>query len=347
VDYTPGMASQPPVVTVVIPTRNRFSLLKEAVASVEAQHDISWELVIVDDASDDGSAICAAELAGGTIRVVGLERHSERSHCRNVGLAEAHAEFVVFLDDDDRLLPGALRKLARTLSRYPRTAAAVGARIDFSQDGHRRRARHPRLVRWFIDWRHVVVGWGALPGQCMFRTSVVRGAGGWDERLLSVEEHELQLRLAGSSSLVLVPYAVLEYRVHSGQWRPIDVAIIEEQIRLEFISKLSGAARWQGERLVAARKEWRRADSHFALAEYGPALAGYVRALKLAPGLILLSGATNTALVSQMTKATAGVILGRRASGLARRLLKLARHLRLRDPGARSATAVVRRSARR
>ncbi len=100
-----------PAVTVVIPTRNRFLFLAEAIESVRQQTSGDWEIVVVDDASDDGSAAEARNLLAedGRMRLVVLEEHAERSRARNTGLA------------------GAFRAL-RALSRRRRSPAADRAR---------------------------------------------------------------------------------------------------------------------------------------------------------------------------------------------------------------------------
>jgi len=98
-------------VSVVIATRNRSALLAEAVRSVLAQTGVRWELLVVDDASTDGTWAYLEALRGPSVRGLRLEIHGERSAARNLGLAEARAPYVMFLDDDDLLRKGALQVL--------------------------------------------------------------------------------------------------------------------------------------------------------------------------------------------------------------------------------------------
>jgi hypothetical protein len=85
-----------PRVTVVIPTRNRLRLLREAIESVERQSLSEWELVVVDDASEDDTPTWLEGQRNPRIRRVRLDEHSERSAARNRGLREARGETVLF-----------------------------------------------------------------------------------------------------------------------------------------------------------------------------------------------------------------------------------------------------------
>jgi len=102
-DPTPARS---PLVSVVIPCRNHGAYLSIAVASVQAQDHQSWECIIVDDGSIDGSAEIAAALAARDTRIR-LHRQPPRglSAARNAGLHLARGEYVQFLDADDVIAP--------------------------------------------------------------------------------------------------------------------------------------------------------------------------------------------------------------------------------------------------
>jgi glycosyltransferase involved in cell wall biosynthesis len=103
----------PPKVTVITPTADRLPLLKESVDSVLRQSLRSWELIVVDDASTDGTAEWLAGVSDSRIRVVTLSDRSERCAARNRAMEVARGRYVLHLDDDDRLRPRALERLTR------------------------------------------------------------------------------------------------------------------------------------------------------------------------------------------------------------------------------------------
>src|SRR5690349_9315274 len=100
-----------PKVTVVITTLDRLAHLEEAVASVTAQTDVPCELIVVDNGSTDGTRDWLAArndlLALNAERDPAATRSSNISFARNAGLRHARGTYVWFLDDDDRLRPGA------------------------------------------------------------------------------------------------------------------------------------------------------------------------------------------------------------------------------------------------
>ncbi|HWY34492.1 MAG TPA: glycosyltransferase, partial [Nitrosopumilaceae archaeon] len=74
-----------PLVTVVIPTYNRIEFVQQAIASVIAQTYIHWELIIVDDGSDDGTAGAINSMNDSHIKVLQLKHSGNIACLRNTG----------------------------------------------------------------------------------------------------------------------------------------------------------------------------------------------------------------------------------------------------------------------
>lgn len=114
----------PPLVSVVMPVWNTAGHVGAAIASVRAQSFGAWELIVVDDASDDGSAdaIAAAAAGDGRIRLLRHETNRGAAAARNTALACARGRFIAFLDSDDLWKP---EKLAAQLAHVEHTGAAL------------------------------------------------------------------------------------------------------------------------------------------------------------------------------------------------------------------------------
>lgn len=102
------------LISVIMPVYNTAAFLEESIGSVLRQTYRNWELILVDDGSDDGSGrICDAYAReDDRIRYIHLS-NSGVSRARNTGLREAHGEWVCFMDSDDWLEDGALETLIR------------------------------------------------------------------------------------------------------------------------------------------------------------------------------------------------------------------------------------------
>jgi teichuronic acid biosynthesis glycosyltransferase TuaG len=125
------MSRERAVVDVIVPTRNRLDLTLEAIASVEAQTMPAWRLLVVDDASDDGSAEGLRARAARDPRIEIIERghRGGQQVARQTGIDASTAPFVAILDSDDLWLPTKLEKqvdrFRAAASRFPRLGAVL------------------------------------------------------------------------------------------------------------------------------------------------------------------------------------------------------------------------------
>src|SRR5215213_1247745 len=120
-------------VSVIIPTFSRPRLLARAVESARAASVSEVEVVVVDDASTDETAEVCRGLAG--VRYVRLERNLGVAGARNVGLLASTGEYVAFLDDDDRRLPGSLDRQVSKLEENPRAGFCCGPLLLADAEG--------------------------------------------------------------------------------------------------------------------------------------------------------------------------------------------------------------------
>ena len=127
-----------PVLSVVVATRNRSSLLARLLRALEAQHGApAFELVIVDDASTDDTPATLGRLAAASsldVRVERLAAHSGPAAARNVGWRAARASLIAFTDDDCHPQPGWVAALASGLEDH-----------DIAQGATMPNPHHPRV----------------------------------------------------------------------------------------------------------------------------------------------------------------------------------------------------------
>ena len=111
-----------PMVSVIIPAFNRADLVSETLRSVQRQAWSHWEAVVVDDGSSEETLrrLAECEHQDPRIRVLRRDRLPKgASTCRNIGLAAARGEYIIFLDSDDILAPNCLEGRAAAIRENP------------------------------------------------------------------------------------------------------------------------------------------------------------------------------------------------------------------------------------
>lgn len=107
-------------VSVIIPTKDRPEYLAEAITSALNQSHAPTEIIVVDDGSAapvNGTAL--TERYGSSVRTIRNERSRGLAYSRNRGVEEATSEYVIHLDDDDRLAQDAIKLCASVLTDLP------------------------------------------------------------------------------------------------------------------------------------------------------------------------------------------------------------------------------------
>ncbi len=215
-----------PELTVIIPSRDALTWLPTAVASIGA--DPNLEIVVVDDGSRDGTLAWLAERAAADPRLRFLRGEGRGpSRARNLGIRDARAPLVAFLDADDRWAPG---KLAPQLALH-RARPDIG--FSFTDYRHVTTAgedRGPCFAFWprfaararphreaFVLEDAVaalfaenVVGTSTV----IARTDLLRVVGGFSQDLGSAEDWDLWLTLAERAPVGVVPTVLADYLMH-------------------------------------------------------------------------------------------------------------------------------------
>jgi glycosyltransferase involved in cell wall biosynthesis len=202
-------------VTVVVPTRNRASMLGQALRSVVAQCEVELEAVVVDDGSTDATAAVVTGMGDPRLRLVRHERPQGVSAARNRGIAEARGRWVAFLDDDDLWAPGKLASQLAAAERDGRAWVAAGAvSVD---DRLRVLAGEPPLApdRIVADLdRYNSVPAGA--SNVLVRAEQLAITGGFDPGLRHMADWDLWIRLGHTGPPATVARPLLAYRLHRG-----------------------------------------------------------------------------------------------------------------------------------
>lgn len=190
-----------PLVSVIIPTYNRRSLIGEAVESVLGQSFRDFELIVVDDGSTDGTA---KELAkyGARLRLSCQQRRGV-SAARNLGVREARGRLLAFLDSDDLWRPEKLAVQTAFMEQHPQWQICQTEEIWLSNGAR----VNPRLIHKKPDGDIFLRSLELClvsPSAVMMTRALFEATGGFDDALPVCEDYDLWLRIAVDHHVALI-----------------------------------------------------------------------------------------------------------------------------------------------
>jgi glycosyltransferase involved in cell wall biosynthesis len=206
--------AEPPDVTVVIPTHNRAHLVGRTLSSVLRQRDCTFEVVVVDDGSTDGTAEMLAALRDPRARLVRHPVARGVSEARNSGLEQARGRWVAFVDDDDLWAPTKLAEQLAAANRSPEAQWVLVGEVVVDPELRILEARRPPKSADLFR----VLSYNLVPGGgsgTMVRTDLARRLGGFDPGLSTLSDWDLWIRLFLSAPATSIPHPLVGYTRHA------------------------------------------------------------------------------------------------------------------------------------
>lgn len=285
-------------VTVVIPTFNRTTLITRALESLRNQHHLPARIIIVDDASSDGTPDVVRRWAtetGFPVTVEVLAQNGGPAKARNRGIELANTEYVAFLDSDDEHLPDTLARLVAPLERLQDAVLSFADatvvtpsglephglfRPHIDLDAATEALRLPGLeVRTLSNATSTLLKASIIPTSCTcFRRRAALAAGLMPQDFRSGEDWLFWLRLSGQGRFVFQLDDLVRHHRHDDNLTHARAAEFMAREKLRgFLALLDGSMRVpltpeqsdKARQLCAERlANWRYHLSRMGLAAY-------------------------------------------------------------------------------
>jgi glycosyltransferase involved in cell wall biosynthesis len=288
--------------SIIITFHNQKNFIKDAVDSALSQRNAEFEVIVVDDASTDGSQEILRQYRG-EVRLACLETNQGACAARDHGASFATGEYLVFLDGDDALLPWALAVYGRIAqAKQPKMILASmswfeGALPTVQLED----APQETTIVDYADYLRRDRGFGHSASALVIARQPFDDVQGWRMSSFPAEDHDLALRLGsvGRTILILAPSTVL-HRSHAGNTVNNIAACIggvDNLLRRERLGDYPGGVRRRLERRaliggvvihwtrMAARRGMYRDATAFLLRSWPMILAAVTRRLG-----VLMSG---------------------------------------------------------
>ncbi|MCS3728544.1 glycosyltransferase [Bradyrhizobium betae] len=204
-------------VSIVVPAKNAAPYVAETLASALAQTEVT-EVIVVDDGSTDDTAAIVRAIADRRLRLL-TNDSAGVSAARNLGARHAKGEWLLFLDADDRLRPGAVAALLAAARNAPLAILVYGDYNTIDSEGRQigrrdllkgRRKPSGDVLTRLAAGNFIVNG-----GIALARTHAFRAIGGFDTSLRYCEDWHCWCRLAAIGEFAFAPKLLLDYRLHT------------------------------------------------------------------------------------------------------------------------------------
>lgn len=216
------MSTKPPLVSIITPTYNREDYIAECIESVIAQDFNDWEMIIIDDGSQDETLKIINRFANQDKRIRPLvQRHGGVSRARNNGISNARGKYLAFLDSDDGYLSGALAALVSVMQQVPSSVKLIYG--DFvAVDGAGKVLRKVKtakpLSRPSLFFQFLISGANpVVPSTCLLNKDILDEIGSFDEGLDACEDVDLWSRLICKYDICKLNRDITAYRTHGDQ----------------------------------------------------------------------------------------------------------------------------------
>jgi glycosyltransferase involved in cell wall biosynthesis len=275
-----------PAVSIILPTYNGLPYLREAIESVRGQTFTNWELIVIDDGSTDDSVAWLESLGEVRLRILRSEHIAHRARLRNRGIAAARAQWIAFIDSDDRWKPNKLERQLEFHAARSELQWSYTGRVIIDANGQV--FHHPQHQAWRPHSGRILLPLLVFDAQIalpsvLARRSLLERVGGFADRRWG-EDYELWIRLAQEAECGLIDEQLVEIRAHpsTSAGRPEVI-----QAYLEIYERLARTAQDPVERRIArqqqAKDAVRLARNLIGRRQYAPAFAALFSALRLRP----------------------------------------------------------------
>lgn len=201
-------------ISIILCVHNGKPYVQTAIESVLAQTYGDFELVIVDDASTDGTREILAGFAqkDSRVRVITNDANLGLTKSLNIALREAQGVYVARMDADDVALPDRLAKQVAFLDAHPEIDV-VGTAYEWIDEDSQVIGR-PNVITEPDELHRALIRTNQfLHGSVMMRRAVIEKMGGYDERVKKAQDYELWLRLSRTSQFANLPDVLMQKRM--------------------------------------------------------------------------------------------------------------------------------------
>jgi glycosyltransferase involved in cell wall biosynthesis len=204
-----------PLVSVLMTSYNRQNYIGEAIESVIASSYTNWELIIVDDASEDSTVAIAKqfEMRDQRIKVYINPFNLGDYPNRNKAATYAKGKYIKYLDSDDTIMPWGLEYCVSQMEDHPDAGLGLILINPTTSQASIKKTSEEIIREHFFKRPYLNIG----PTGSIIRRDIFELNQGFDTRFKMASDNYFNLQMALSAPVILLTKFFFHYRSHDGQ----------------------------------------------------------------------------------------------------------------------------------
>lgn len=204
-----------PLISIIMPTYNRKNIIQKAITSVLNQTYTNFELIIIDDGSDDGTYDLLKSLKDERIRILRHEKNEGPSYTRNIGLKNAKGDIIMYLDSDNEWDSKYMETMIGAFIELPDADALYSGQYLYKNFDSK-----PYTVRFGTYNKSLLHNHNYIDMNCFCHKShVLNEVKGFDENLFSLVDWDFILKISNIFKIYSVPVILSKYYNHGSENR--------------------------------------------------------------------------------------------------------------------------------
>lgn len=259
------------MVSIILPTFNRGHIIKESIDSILRQTYTNFELLVIDDGSDDDTAAVVRQIPDERIHYFALPHSGYISRIRNYGIRQSKGLLIAMMDSDDRWMDNKLEQQIDLLTANPAAGFSITGATDFRGDQvvseniypDRTGADCTSVFREMVENRFIF-----YTPTLLFHRACLEKAGWHDESMQWCADFQFSIRLAYYYPAAIIYDPMMWRRLHnsnrstvhslenySGYIQTFDYLLQENMISMRDYRKAKGLAFFKMAELLQQRQQ--------------------------------------------------------------------------------------------
>lgn len=256
-----------PRVSILVAAWNAAEYISETILSVQSQSYVSWELIVVDDGSTDGTAEILANYALLDQRIKAYWQPNQGAHiARNFAFGKSTGEYIVILDADDRILPNKLKIQVGLLDLNLEYGVVYGDTWHCDKFMNRQVLESKKYPEQHVHgdiFEQILVGNRFAVHAGMLRRAVLNDVGLHSANSILIADWDLWARVAEKYKFFYDREPVAEYRIHPGMSARTDASRKQFNQRMGTARNIEGLERFNSTS-IRVKEEFDFANVRFA-----------------------------------------------------------------------------------